>query len=152
MQPILQVTHITGHLFPVFILWVILFSLFPPHLLVHVPSIMQHEPFVLEHEAVRRQPLKSKQILMIVAVTMLSIYLHNHKSCHFNDSSSISFMTILHRIQLFHIFNINQKHIQEFIQALTRFSKILYLSLFSFFYWSSHLWAIIFQELLVSGF
>lgn len=26
-------THIAGHLFPVFILWVILFSLFPPHLL-----------------------------------------------------------------------------------------------------------------------
>lgn len=86
MQPILQVTHITGHLFPVFILWVILFSLFPAHLLVHVPSIMQHGPFVLEHEAARRQPHKSKQILMTVAVTMLSIYLQSHKSCNFNDS------------------------------------------------------------------
>lgn len=32
-QPISQVTHIARHLFPVFILWVILFSLFPPHLL-----------------------------------------------------------------------------------------------------------------------
>lgn len=134
MQPILQVTHITGHLFPVFILWVILFSLFPPHLLVHVPSIMQHGPFVLEHEAVRRQPLKSKQILVIVAVTMLSIDLHGHRSCHFKDSNSISVMTTLHRIQPFHIFNINQKHIQEFIQALTHLSKILYISLFILFF------------------
>lgn len=88
MQPILQVTHITGHLFPVFILWVILFSLFPPHLLAHVPSIMQHGPFVLEHEAIRRQPLKSKHILMIVAVTMLSIYLQWLQQYFFNDNTS----------------------------------------------------------------
>lgn len=64
-QPISQVTHITRHLFPVFILWVILFALFPPHLLqfTFLPSCSTGRA-VLGHGALRRQPLKSREILV----------------------------------------------------------------------------------------
>ena len=60
-QPISQVTHITRHLFPVFILWVILFALFPPHLLqfTFLPSCSTGRA-VLGHGALRRQPLKKQ--------------------------------------------------------------------------------------------
>lgn len=50
--------HTAGHLFPVFILWVILFSSFPPHLLQFTFLPSRHSgQYRSEASAARQQPL-----------------------------------------------------------------------------------------------